>query len=104
MRARKTANGHYRAMLLKRFWEMKLSASTQSMISEHFKNYHESEKEQNAKEILKAIQDCKTEAEVIKEIETFIANKNIPLRAVAEYSEVFESFNKNNAIPLYPQP
>ncbi len=84
MRTRKTADGHYRAMLLKRFCEMKLSSSTQTMISEHFKNCHESEKEQKAKEILKAIQDCKTEAEVIKEIETFIANKNIPLRAICQ--------------------
>lgn len=37
-------------------------------------------------------------------IQRFTANKNIHLKAIAEYSEVFESLNKNNVITLYPQP
>ena len=65
------------------------------------------ESEETQKQIDKVFDSLTTEIKTIfnsAPIQRFIADKNIQLRALAEYSEVFEALNKNNVITLYPQP
>lgn len=65
------------------------------------------ESEETQKQIDKVFDSLTTEIKTIfnsAPIQRFIADKNIQLRAIAEYSEVFETLNKNNVITLYPQP
>ena len=65
---RKTGNGHYRVLLLRKVTQMRLSESTQLMISSTFRPYGKNTEalEANAKELLQKIEGCQTEEEVIR--------------------------------------
>ena len=63
---REKVNGHYRVLLIKKFCEMRLSESTQLLISKKFVNVDKSKREGIAKYILDSIQNCETENDIIK--------------------------------------
>ncbi len=67
---RKTGNGHNRAMLLRKGFEMGLSENTENQISLLFRSCGDTteELEQKAKEILEVMETCQTEEEVIKKL------------------------------------
>ena len=71
MKETKTVDGHYRAMLLQTFSQMKLSELTELKIALIINKCDKSIREQKAKEILEDIKSCKTEEEVIKKLKLY---------------------------------
>ncbi len=70
MTTRKVSCGTQRAMLLKKFMDMKLSKATQSKIAHLFTicGKNTEKREQKAKEILEVMETCRTEEEVIEKL------------------------------------
>ena len=65
---RKMGNGHYRAILLRKVTQMRLSEPTQLMISSTFRPYGKNTEalEANAEALLRKMEGCQTEEEVIR--------------------------------------
>ena len=68
MNVNKTDVESWRRKLLILFSEMKLSPNTRLAISRIMASYSKSEKESAARELVKKIQECKTEVEVITKL------------------------------------
>lgn len=57
--------GHYRALLLKKFMELRLSESTQRLIAEQFAGRSQNEKEKLAELFVNMFLECETENDVV---------------------------------------
>lgn len=65
-------NGHYRVLVLKWYWDMKLSETTCHRISKLIGECEKDERENMAKRILELTDDCKTEEEILQKLKDII--------------------------------